>query len=72
MALDLSGLVGKSLALRMKSSGELLDTLGWDRFVGLHVGEVQLDGGAVRVEVIDRKEAGPLMKLRAIRLVPLP
>jgi len=34
VALDLSGLVGKSLALRMKSSGELLDTLGWDRFVG--------------------------------------
>ena len=52
--------------------GVLPDTGGWDRFVDLRVGEARLDGGAVRVEVIDRKEAGPLMKLRAVRLVPVP
>jgi hypothetical protein len=32
--LPLEGLVGKSLALRVKPSGELLDAQGWDRFAG--------------------------------------
>jgi len=47
------------------------DTGGWERFVDLPMGEVQLGDGPVRVEVLDRKPGGPLMKLRAVRLEPV-
>ncbi len=69
---DEGGRVVVRLGDGVELAGVLPDTGGWDRFVDLRVGEARLQGGAVRVEVIDRSEAGPLMKLRAVRLVPLP
>ena len=69
------GEAGGEVALRVgdlpERTAAVPDTGGWERFVDLPMGEVQLGDGPVRVEVLDRKPGGPLMKLRAVRLEPV-